>query len=331
MEEGTLIKINISIDKSSLIFLTVFAYLFFIVTGYISLLRTYYSGMFLNLINYKLHYDYSGDNLVYYVGIQMDDASIRFFYTSILIVCLINLITLIRYYIKKSDIQKYYFGNNSFFIFLPLILFGSLNFFGYSRVKDYKRDNFINIPNIRLIFSLCICIIGIILLFVFYYKSFIKNYEETKEENSKYLLKIFYEVLLIFYLYYFFHLIQLLRIKGKIKDIDEFRNLFKKERQIPFKFQIVMASIIETVFGLIGLVIIFFGKAFAYAFYQIFIYVAFLIIRADKKKIKGYHDKIKLSIFDYFISIFMLLSTLVCLGFIIKKKKLNYNNDYRYI
>ena len=126
-------------------------------------------------------------------------------------------------------------------------------------------------------------------------------------------------------------MIQLLRIKGKIKDIDEFRNLSKKERQIPFKFQIVMASIIETVFGLIGLVIIFFGKAFAYAFYQIFIYVAFLIIRADKKKIKGYHDKIKLSIFDYFISIFMLLSTLVCLGFIIKKKKLNYNNDYRYI
>ena len=90
-----------------------------------------------------------------------------------------------------------------------------------------------------------------------------------------------------------------------------------------------MASIIETVFGLFGLVIIFFGKAFAYALYQIFIYVAFLIIRADNEKISYKECKKKLSVFDYFISIFMLLSTSGCLVFIIKKNKLKNYYYYR--
>ena len=124
-----------------------------------------------------------------------------------------------------------------------------------------------------------------IILCIIYFLSFIKKNEETNEENPNYSLKIFYEVLLIFYLYYFFHLIQLLRIKGKITDDQDYNKLWEKDQQYPLKFQVTMACIIETVFGLIGLVIIILGESFAYAFYQIFIYVAFLIIRADIKKI----------------------------------------------
>ena len=105
-------------------------------------------------------------------------------------------------------------------------------------------------------------------------------------------------------------MIQLLRIKDKLEDYDG---------DVPKKFQIVMASIIETVFGLIGLVIIFFGKAFAYAFYQIFIYVAFLIIRADIKKIddEPYYVKIKLNVYDFIISSIMIALTIVCVIFLI--------------
>jgi MFS family permease len=254
------------------------------------------------------------------MGVEMDSRSIYLFYFSILIICVINFITLIKYFVKKSNLEKYFNGNYSQFIFLPLILFTILNFFGYPKRKDEDMEKFIKIPYVRLSFSLVICIIGLIILCGLYFLSFIKkNEEEANEENPNYSLKIFYEVLLIFYLYYFFHLIQLLRIKGKIKDIDEFRNLFKKERQIPFKFQIVMASIIEIVFGLIGLVIIFFGKAFTYAFYQIFIYVAFLIIRADNEKIniEDNEVKIKLNVYDYIISSIMIALTFFCVIFLI--------------
>ena len=49
--EETIIKNDNLIKNSSLInLINVFAYLFFFVTGYISLLRVYYSGLFLNLI-----------------------------------------------------------------------------------------------------------------------------------------------------------------------------------------------------------------------------------------------------------------------------------------
>ena len=89
---------------------------------------------------------------------------------------------------------------------------------------------------------------------------------------------------------------------------------------MPLKFQVTMAGIIETVFGLIGLVIIFFGKAFAYAFYQIYIYVAFLIIRAQNRKVIVRDQPKKLNDFDYVISIIILIATLGCLSFIIIKK-----------
>jgi hypothetical protein len=159
----------------------------------------------------------------------------------------------------------------------------------------------------------------LIILCLIYFLSFIKKNEETNEENPNYSLKIFYEVLLIFYLYYFFHLIQLLRIKGKVTDGQDFYKLIMKDEQIPSKFQVTMACIIETVFGLIGLVIIFFGKAFTYAFYQIFIYVAFLIIRADIKKIDNepYYVKIKLNVYDFIISSIMIILTIVCVIFLI--------------
>jgi len=115
-------------------------------------------------------------------------------------------------------------------------------------------------------------------------------------------------------------LIQLLRIKGKIKDYDDFYEKLYKDKQLPLKFQVTMAGIIETVFGLIGLGIIFLGKSFTYAFYQIFIYVAFLIMRADNGKIKDEDDVIKLSAYDYVISIIILLATLGCLCFLIIRK-----------
>ena len=328
--EETIIKNDNLIKNSSLInLINVFAYLFFFVTGYISLLRIYYSEMFLNLIwDFTLNHQ-SEYNLECYVGIQMDKNSLFIFYISILIICLINLITLIIYFIKNVNIQKYYFGNISHLIFLPLILFACLNFFGYSKSTSY---NFIDIPDVRLAFSFLICFLGIIFLFMIYYSSFIKNYEETKEENSKYLLKIFYEVLLIFYLYYFFHMIQIVGINGEIKNYEDYHSLLIDDRQLPFKFEIVMACIIETLFGLIGLVIIFFGKAFTYAFYQIFIYVAFLIIRADNEKIKiaVEHDFVekKLNVYDYIISSIIIALTFFLMIYLICSMRKKYYLKY---
>ena len=150
-------------------------------------------------------------------------------------------------------------------------------------------------------------------MYYIYFKFYKKKWR-NKRRKSKLFIKNLYEVLLIFYLYYFFHLIQLLRIKDKLKDYVG---------DVQKKFQIVMASIIETVFGLIGLGIIFFGKAFTYAFYQIFIYVAFLIIRADIKKIddEPYYVKIKLNGYDYIISSIMIVLTIGCvIVFIIVEK-----------
>ena len=78
--EETIIKNDNLIKNSSLInLINVFAYLFFFVTGCVSLLRIYYSGLFLNLIwDFSLNHQ-SDENLDYYVGIQMDKNSIIFF------------------------------------------------------------------------------------------------------------------------------------------------------------------------------------------------------------------------------------------------------------
>ncbi len=312
--------------NSTLIFIiNACAFLLFFVFGYVSILRIYYSGLLLNIfMPFNLN-SKSIDDLGYFKGLEMDEKSLYAFYFSILFICLINLIILIKYFVKKSNLEKYFNGNYSQFIFLPLILFTILNFFGYPKLKDKDMEKFIKIPYVRLSFSLVICIIGLIILCGLYFLSFIKNNEEeANEENPNYSLKIFYEVLLIFYLYYFFHLIQLLRIKGKVTDGQDFYKLIMKDEQIPSKFQVTMACIIETVFGLIGLVIIILGKSFAYAFYQIFIYVTFLINRADNGKIEEnpFNVKIKLNAYDYVISIIILLATLVCLCFLIFKKKI---------
>ena len=260
------------------------------------------------ILNLSLEYSLrqSGFSLYYFIGLEMDTLSLILFYFSVLIICVINLITLIKYIVRKCIIEKYYIGNCSQLIFLPLLFFACLNFLGYPKAKDDNNDP----TEIKLDISIGICIICLITLFIIYSLSFIKKNEEINEENPNYSLKIFYEVLLIFYLYYFFYLIQLIRIKDKLEDYNG---------DVPKKFQIVMASIIETVFGLFGLVIIFFGKAFAYAFYQIFIYVAFLIIRADIKKIDNepYYVKIKLNVYDFIISSIMIILTIVCVIFLI--------------
>ena len=310
--------------KSNLIFIiNACAYLLFFIVGYISILRSYYSNSLLNLyLGFSLNTKELED-LFHFMGLEMDGSSLSLFYFSILIICVINFITLIKYFVKKSNLENYFIGNYSHFIFLPLILFTILNFFGYPKLKIKDiMEILIPISNTKLSFSLCICIFGLIILGGLYYLSFIeKNEEEANEENLNYSLKFFYEVLLIFYLYYFFHLIQLLRIKGKIKYIDEYwHKIYYEEKQLPLKFQVTMAGIIETVFGLIGLVIIFFGKAFAYAFYQIYIYVAFLIIRAQNRKVIVRDQPKKLNDFDYVISIIILIATLGCLSFIIIKK-----------
>lgn len=311
---------NFKKNSTLIVLINACAYLSFFVCGYISILRSYYTNLILNLflafnLNSRSYYD-----LFYFMGLEMDSFTLYAFYISILFVCVINLITLVKYFVKKSNLDKYFIGNCSQFIFMPLILFTILNFFGYPKLKEKDEEKFIQIPNIRLSFSLCICLFGLIILGCLYFLSFIKKNEEINEENPNYSLKIFYEVLLIFYLYYFFHLIQLLRIKGKIKDEDDFWEIFEKDQQLPLKFQVTMAGLIETVFGLIGLVIIFFGKSFTYAFYQIFIYVAFLIMRADNGKINIEEDIIKLSAYDYVISIIILIATLGCLCFLIIRK-----------
>ena len=306
----TLIQNKYFKKDSKLIFiLNTFVYIFFFVCGYIGILRVYYSGIILNLLmGYSLRQ--SKFSLYYFMGLEMDIFSLLLFYFSVLIICVINLITLIKYIIIKCSIEKYYIGNCSQLIFLPLLFFACLNFLEYPKLKDDSESDDELTTKKKLGISLGICIIGLIILCIIYFLSFIKKNEEINEENPNYSLKIFYEVLLIFYLYYFFHLIQLFRIKDKLKDYVG---------DVPKKFQIVMASIIETVFGLIGLVIIFFGKAFAYAFYQIFIYVAFLIIRADIKKIddEPYYVKIKLNVYDYIISSIMIILTIVCVIFLI--------------
>ena len=326
MEAPLITYENFKKNSTLIVLINACAYLSFFVFGYISILRSYYSGLILNLLpafnlNSKIIED-----LYYFMGLEMDNNSIYLFYFSILIICVINLITLIKYFVKKSNLDKYFIGDVSQFIFIPLISFTILNFFGYPKLKDKDRDifkNFISIPNIRLSFSLFFCGVGLGILFELYFFSFIKkNEEEANEENLNYSLKFFYEVLLIFYLYYFFHLIQLLRIKGKIKDFDDYYEKLYKDKQYPLRFQVTMAGIIETVFGLIGLVIIFFGKAFTYAFYQIFIYVAFLIMRADNGKIDMEDDIIILSAYDYVISIIILIATLGCLCFLIIRKNL---------
>ena len=314
---------NFTKNSNLIVLINACAYLSFFVFGYISILRSYYSNLLLNLyLGFSLNTKELED-LFRFMGLEMDGSSLSLFYISILIICVINFITLIKYFVKKSNLENYFIGNYSHFIFLPLILFTILNFFGYPKlkVKDII-DILIPISNTKLSFSLCICIFGLIILGGLYYLSFIKkNEEEANEENLNYSLKFFYEVLLIFYLYYFFHLIQLLRIKGKIKYIDEYwHKIYYEEKQLPLKFQVTMAGVIETVFGLIGLVIIFFGKAFTYAFYQIFIYVAFLIMRADNGKIDLEDDIIILSAYDYVISIIILIATLGCLCFLIIRK-----------
>ena len=125
---------------------------------------------------------------------------------------------------------------------------------------------------------------------------------------------------------------QLIKIKGKITDQYDYDELLNKDKQMPLKFQVTMACIFETLFGLIGLVIIFFGKAFAYAFYQIFIYVAFLIIRADNEKLnvenEGVKIKIKLNGYDYIISSIMIALTFFCVIFLICSVRKKYYLKY---
>ena len=303
-------------DSKLIFILNTFAYIFFFVCGYIGILRVYYSGMILNLLLlYSLRQ--SAFSLYYFMGLEMDVYSLLLFYFSVLIICVINLITLIKYIVRKCSIEKYYIGNCSQLIFLPLLFFACLNFLGYPQPKD-------NDPiKKKLGISIGICIIGLIILCIIYFLSFIKKNEEINEENPNYSLKIFYEVLLIFYLYYFFYLIQFIRIKDKLEGYSG---------DVPKKFQIVMASIIETVFGLFGLVIIFFGKAFAYAFYQIFIYVAFLIIRADNEKIKiaVEHDFVekKLNVYDYIISSIIIALTFFLMIYLICSMRKKYYLKY---
>ena len=82
-------------------------------------------------LNYKYIYQ-----LIYFKGLEMDVLSMYLFYFSLLIVCVINFISLIKYFVKKSNLEKYYLGNYSQLIFLPLIFFTCLNFFGYPKFKN---------------------------------------------------------------------------------------------------------------------------------------------------------------------------------------------------
>ena len=107
---------------------------FFFVCGYIGILRVYYSGIILNLLmGYTLRQ--SKFSLYYFMGLEMDVFSLLFYF-SFLIICVINLITLIKYIVRKCSIEKYYSGNCSQLIFLPLLFFACLNFLGYPKLKD---------------------------------------------------------------------------------------------------------------------------------------------------------------------------------------------------
>ena len=64
-------------------------------------------------------------------------------------------------------------------------------------------------------------------------------------------------------------------------DYKDIKYLKKEEERVPLKFEKFMAILVEILFGLIGIAVIYFGKAITYGIYQIYIYVAFLIYRKD--------------------------------------------------
>jgi len=132
---------NFKKNSTLIVLINACAYLLFFVFGYISILRIYYTNLFLNLfsafsLNTKSIYD-----LYHFMGLEMDNITLYAFYISILFVCVINLITLIKYFVKKSNLDKYFIGNYSQFIFMPLILFTILNFFGYTKLKKKMKKN----------------------------------------------------------------------------------------------------------------------------------------------------------------------------------------------
>ena len=168
----TLIQNKYFKKDSKLIFiLNTFAYIFFFVCGYIGILRVYYSGIILNLLmGYSLRQ--SKFSLYYFMGLEMDVYSLILFYFSVLIICVINLITLIKYIVRKCSIEKYYIGNCSQLIFLPLLFFACLNFLGYPKLKESDDE----LPTKKKLgISLGICIIGLIILCIIYFLSFIKK------------------------------------------------------------------------------------------------------------------------------------------------------------
>jgi hypothetical protein len=130
--------------KSNLIFIiNACAYLFFFIFGYISIVRYPYSDLFLNLfMNFSLN-SKSVYELSHFMGLKMDNYSLFAFYISILFICVINFITLIKYFVKKSNLENYFNRKFSQFIFIPLFFFTILNFFGYKKMKSHCLKIFI--------------------------------------------------------------------------------------------------------------------------------------------------------------------------------------------
>jgi len=119
METNLISKVNLKKNSNSIFLINTFAFLFFIIYGYISIIINYYSDLFLNQFGlYPLNYKYIYQ-LIFFKGFEMDVLSMFLFYFSPLIVCVINFISLIKYFFKKSNLEKYYLGKYSQLIFLP--------------------------------------------------------------------------------------------------------------------------------------------------------------------------------------------------------------------
>ena len=251
-----------------------------------------------------------------FIGLQMHIYLFIFFYSILLVLAIINLIKLFSC-IKNEDIYEKYFKKQiSKYFFIIFILASIFNVYGYTKKDDDDDLGWGNITKIKLWLFLFNLIFSLIVLINLYYKNYIQNNEsnENTEDKKINLGKIIYDSFLIFHIYFLFYIIEEIVI-----EYQDLEHLIFHEDGVPLIFEIIMSVLVEILFGLIGLALIYKKKAITYGIYQTFIYVAFLIYRIDIGQYNdSYSEDNKFIIIDYIISIFMIGATVI---FIFKKKK----------
>ena len=209
-----------------------------------------------------------------FIGLQMHKALFIFFYLSLFALAFINLIILLKSIKNEDTYEKYFKKQISKYFFIIFILASIFNVYGYSINEDDDYTLRKKVVKTKLWLFLFNLIFSLIVLIILYYYNYIQNEKESNEDKNLINFgKIFYDAFLVFHIYFLFYIIEELKLIYT-DDLDG-------ESGIPYKFEKRMAIIVELLFGLIGLGVIYLGKAIVYGIYQIFIYVAFLIYRND--------------------------------------------------